>query len=206
MALITNTDPLLANLDYANLSTGDKAIVDGLIVSVQTFLEEYLNRKLELATFTSEKLDGTGHNSLFVLNPPIRTLTSVVLRITDTDSTTYNTNYFEFDANKGEVEFSPYNITSSDTEAILNRFPRGRKNILVTYDGGLSNYDIKIVAADLVRAGFDSDLDGAFVFERLGAYAYRKESDTSTGRTHPKLDELMNNIFRRIAIYRIRKA
>jgi len=206
MALLTATGPLLEDLEYNDLSTNDKARVDGLITSTQIFLEDYLNRKLELLTFTDEKHDGKADSSVLVKNPPIRSLTSIKVRFDRDTTTTFGPNYFEFTPETGEIEWSEYNITVADTESPLYIFPRRHKNVLVTYDGGLDHYSIKVAAAEMIKSMFENDLNGAQVFEKLGNYAYKKEGDGSGGRQHPKSDELFTNIFRHIMVYRVRKA
>ena len=77
--LISNTSAFLEVLDYNNLTTAEKALVDALITAGSEWIERYCNRIFLAAAYTDEAHDGNGWDSIFVKNPPINSLTDIDL-------------------------------------------------------------------------------------------------------------------------------
>lgn len=183
MALLENTSPFLAKLDYANsLNAEEKALVDALIEVGEEYIQEYeCNRKFEQADYTDEVHDGNGEDSIFVKNPPLNSLTDVdiISSTFDSDSvtTTFAASKFDIEEKTGEIRFKPGTfVVNSD----VHYFIKGFQNVKITYNGGFASGDktLKIVeslVADYVLENFDPNLiEGITDRERIGSYFVAK--------------------------------
>ena len=188
--LITNSSVYLNSIDYGSLIASEQAQIDGLITAVSLLIERECNRIFLYATYTEEKNDGTGYNIIFVKNPPITTLTSII-KVSSTNTTVLATQ-FEFDANTGEIRWKTYDITS--TADFIGTFPRGFNNILVNYIGGFAIVPepIQMLAADMVIEAFDPGLSlGNIESEKLGQYFVKMKKD-SFNQTLLKQKKIIN--------------
>lgn len=181
MALIDNTSVFLEPLDYTNRTAAEKAYIDALILTGQTYLERYCQRKFEAADYTDEVYNGTGDNEAYVANPPINTLTNIkiVKTFATTDSgtdtvTTHDDAVFLFDDGSGVIQFKP--------ECGLI-FPAGFKNVRITYNGGFTANSEHIrtlgyLNAQFVIETFDpSEKVDIIDREKLGDYFWAKTKD-----------------------------
>lgn len=172
MSLITNSNALLADLDYDNLSTGQKAKIDALIVSHSELIEKYCNRIFLADDYVNEKASGENENVIFVKNPPLNSILSININASDTDC---DGDLFSFDGPIGEIRFNQ-NIDGFLTDNWAGSFAKGWQNILISYNGGFAEVPqaIQMICADLIIASFDPTVDaGNIESEKLGQYTYK---------------------------------
>jgi len=175
--LILNTSPYLQPLDYSNMSTAEKALVDALITMATEQIERYCRRTFAAADYTDEKHDGNGWRSIFVKNPPLNSLTDVDIVESDFSSdsttTTYAATKFDTKAATGEIRFKPGSFLSSGRGV----FSEGFQNIQITYNGGFASVPqgIQLACAEMVIQMFDpSEATDLIEKEKIGDYFYAK--------------------------------
>lgn len=201
MALITNDDPLLADLDYSNKSTAQKAQIDALIEVCSDLIEKYCNRIFLAADYTDEKHNGNRDNSIFVKNPPINSLSQISIAGEEDTNLDFDDEIFEYDVGSGEVWWKSLILLSSISVIdYIGYYPNGRNNVLITYNGGFSEIPggIKLACVDMVKAAFSPEMGfGNIEFEKLGQYFYklRKEQIDRTLLGHRRILR-MYKIFR----------
>jgi hypothetical protein len=183
--LITTDSAYLSDLDYDNLSTADQAKVNALCGVVTQLIQKHCHR-IFAADDYEEYHDGQGHeDSIFVLNPPINSLTSIV--VVASENTTYDDSVFDFDANTGEIWWDRRELVDS-TLNYLGYFPCGRRNLIVTYNGGWEDVPdpIEMVAGNLIMEMFDPSLQTSenMDMEKLGQYQYRLKKDSADRMIH----------------------
>lgn len=151
-SLIEHDSAYLNKLDYPNLSTREKALIDALIPAFSQSIEKYLNRVLTAADYT-EYHDGDSTSDIIVDNPPINSLTSITF-ISSTD-TVVNGSNFNYDSKAGIIRWKDYNLDS--TADIIGVFPAGYQNIKIIYNGGWANVpeEIQFLIAEAVIQVFD---------------------------------------------------
>lgn len=223
--LIDNTSVFLNDLDYANMSAADQALVNGLIEVSSELIEKECNRIFLADDFTDE-LNGDNLNSIFVKNIPINSLTSITIH---PDLSSFSTEYlddwlytwitnvtedivypdadhtidelFGFNEKTGEVWFKSLSTLTTPPTTYLGYFPFGRQNVSITYNGGFSPEvptPIQKLCADLVMASFSPDnAAGNIDSEKLGQYFYKTRKDA--------VNELLSSNKRIISLYKIRK-
>jgi hypothetical protein len=195
--LIDNSSDFLADLDYNNLSTADKAKVNALCTVATELIQKWCNRVFAAADFT-ELHDGKGNDSLFLLNPPINSLSQITL-ISSTNYE-YDDECFDFESNTGELFWDNRGIVDSTLD-YLGYFPCGRRNIQVEYNGGFTDIPepILMVAANLVMEMFDPSLATSenMDMEKLGQYQYKLKKDSA--------DRAIHTNRRTLDLYKIRR-
>lgn len=192
MTIITSSSAFLKDLQYSELSASEQAMVDALISVANDFIEDRIcNRIFTAADYTDEISDGTGWNSLFVKNPPINSLTSVVIHdISSEDdvTTTLSSMALLYDPKTGEIQ-----------RKNGCAFPQGFRNIYVNYNGGFVTIPpaVEQIAAAFVVQFYDPTLltDG-IQKERIGDYFYDKGVNW--------FQQLPFNIKKMLSSYRIR--
>ena len=194
MALITNLNALLEELDYSNKTPGQQAQIDALIEVSSELIEKYCNRHFLLDTYIDEKHNGNNKNSLFLDNIPIVSIDLITIEASgglgaDTD---FDGSYFKFDTSDGEIQWDNNYLLQNAVVDWIGHFPQGFNNILVTYDGGFTEVPkpIEFACADLVKQGFSPEMGfGNLEFEKLGQYFYklRKEQIDKALLTHRKI-------------------
>lgn len=197
--LITNTSDFLADLDYSNLSTADKAKVNALCTVVTDLIQKYCHR-IFLADDYDEYHDGQGHeDAIFILNPPINSLSQIT--VIASENTDYEGSVFDYEPNTGEIFWDSRSLVDSSLD-YLGYFPCGRRNLLVTYNGGFSEVPspIQLVAANLVMEMFDPALQTSenMDMEKLGQYQYRLKKDSADRMIHANRKILDNYKIRRV--------
>ena len=110
---------------YLNLTTdNDQALIIRLIGAASNFLQTYLNRNLESATY-AETRNGTGNNRMMLFNDPVTLVSSVTVNnqviLPAVDSVS-----------------SGYIITDSMLHLRWYLFTRGIQNVVVVYTAGYS--------------------------------------------------------------------
>ncbi|MBK9285000.1 MAG: hypothetical protein IPM51_11895 [Sphingobacteriaceae bacterium] len=199
MGLISSpsNEPLLADLDYDNLSAMDQAKVNSLIEVGSQLIEAYCNRVFTAADFT-EYLDGNGHNEIYVKNPPINSITSV----------TINSNLVDYVFPTDELTIKPgigrvnLNLDKTNSLRPFTHFPRGSQNIKVIYNGAFNPIPapILLVLADFVIRAFDGiGESGNVVSEKLGQYFYKLKDDKT------KVDKNISQYEGYLQYYKIRR-
>ncbi len=170
--LIDNSSAFLQPIDYENRTDDEQVYINALIDVASEALEVECNRIFAPITYAEETHSGSGQNSIFVFNPPIRTLTSVVY-VGDTENTTILATNFSFDTNIGEIRWK---VSPQITQATLTFgkiFTEGFKNILINYAGGFATVpkSIQMLAAQLVIEQFDPETaKNAVKKEKLGQF------------------------------------
>lgn len=200
--LITDpsTEPLLADLDYDNLSAMEQAKVNALVTAGSQLIEKYCNRVFTAADYTDELVNGTGHNLVFALNPPINSLTSVKVVLVD-EELTFLSSKLKFSPDTGRISLD---LTQVNYQDFLYYFPRGYQNVKVTYNGGFSEIPepIKLVLADfVVNAYYALGDEGDIISEKLGQYFY-KSDNTNKEKSAVNISKYDTYL----QFYRIRKA
>lgn len=171
MALITGLSAFLEPLGYANLTASEQAYIDAYLEAASGYLEKRLNRTLAAADY-AEIHNGDNKGSLNLKNPPINSLTQVV--VVGCSNTTYDATCFLYSSG-GTVRWNPYS-----SETILNYFPMGFQNITVTYNGGFTTIPaaLQALVAEMVLESWDpSLLSSGMQKERLGQYFYDRGKD-----------------------------
>lgn len=176
--LLENTDPLLYDLDYSNISPGQQAQINALITVSSELIEKYCNRIFLSDTYVEEKLDGKGDNSLFIKNPPLISLDTVIITSAGElgDEEVYDGAYFGFDEKTGEIQWDNNYLLNNIVTDWIGHFPVGFGNIRLTYEGGFVEVPapIKFACADIINAGFSPEMAfGNVEMEKLGQYFYK---------------------------------
>lgn len=194
MALITNTNPLLADLNYNNLSTAQKAQVDALLNVATEFIEKDCNRTFLAATYTDEEHNGVIHESIFVKNTPLNSVTNVKIIChasteSSDDITTYLSTEVLFEPETGEIK-------------LRNgaRFPHGFRNVKITYNGGFTTVPkpIEYLCANIVINAYAPEMNAENIEkERIGDYFYAKVKDF--------MEKLPMSDRKILSMYRLRK-
>jgi len=193
MTLIDNTDPLLADLKFADKTPAQQAQIDALIVVCSELIEKYCNRIFLAADYVEEKLDGNGENSVFIRNPPINSIAALSIRDYDSEELDFDANLFDYQPRIGFIFWKDlFSVSSLDTTNFLGFFPRGLNNVLISYNGGFTEVPapIKFACADMIKSGFSPELGyGNIEFEKLGQYFYklRKEQIDKTLLGHRRI-------------------
>lgn len=169
MALISTTYAKRSK----DLENVDTTWLGNLIDSASAMIDAYCDRTIEAADHT-ETLDGTGQQWIYVGNPPINTLTSVI--ITDTDNTTETilSAQFRYDSDPGKIFFKHENTSTYLV------FPQDFQNIQVAYNGGWSTIPDDLQQACIIitrnlyarssvgkNAGLQSEKMGEASFARM---------------------------------------
>lgn len=169
--LIESDSVFLQPLDYDNLTDAEQDYVDGLINVASEAIEHECNRTFASTVYSEEAHGGSGHNSVFVFNSPIITLTSVVY-VTST-TTTITASDLTYNADTGEIRWKTAGQTLTSTRTFGRVFTEGFNNILINYTGGFATipYAIQMLTAQLVMEQFDSEVaKNGIVKEKLGQY------------------------------------
>lgn len=169
MTIISNSSAFLLDLDYTNLDTDEKALIDALIAVANDYLEtKEFNRTFSATDYTDESHDGNGWEFFFVKNPPINSLTNVKIVTYYSDAeevVTYTSGALLYQASSGIVQFRNRGCI----------WPCGFQNIRVTYNGGFTTVPpaIEQIAANFVLQNFDPRLVvESLQKERIGDYFY----------------------------------
>jgi hypothetical protein len=198
--LIDNASDFLNDLDYSNLGAADQAKVNALCDVATQLIQKYCNR-IFLADDYEEYHDGTGHeDAIFIINPPINSLTQITIIASDSEhtETDYDDACFNYDSGSGEIFWDTQPNSTAD---FLGYFPCGRRNILVSYNGGFSEVPapIQMVAANLINEMFDPSLATSenMDMEKLGQYQYRLKKDSA--------DRIIHSNKKILDLYKIRR-
>ena len=169
--LIDNTSALLQPLDYSNRSTDEQAYINALITVASEAIEHECNRTFISTVYTNEVHSGSGQNSIFVFNPPIISLTSVIY-VRDTN-TTIAASDLAYDVNTGEIRWklSPQDVSATNTFGKV--FTEGFRNFLINYTGGYASVPatIQMLCAQLTIEQYDPEAaKNGIKKEKLGQY------------------------------------
>lgn len=186
MSIISASSSFLNRLDYTNLNNLEKTLIDNLIVALQKDLEGQCNRVFAAADY-AEKHDGDGERNIFVKNPPINSLTSVV--VTSSSSTTVDDADLTYDSETGEIRWKDWDLTS--TADFVGFFPIGFQNITINYNGGYTSFpeDLQLLLAEAVIQVFDRrEAHGQIQTEKMGNeyLSYGREFFKNLMFTHKK--------------------
>lgn len=224
--LIDTDSSFLNDLDYPNLTNGEKQLIGALIEVASVLIEKECNRVFAGADFTNEPHDGDNLNSIFCKNIPLNSLSSITIlpdisefnrEFLDEYLWTWLSNLtepivypdanhtidqlFNINTRTGEIWFKPMNLIETPPTTYLGYFPFGRQNVLLSYNGGFSEgvpTPIQMLCAELVTAAFaPEDVFGNIDSEKLGQYFYKTKKGVME-------NQLMANK-RIISLYKIRK-
>lgn len=176
--LIENTDPLLESLGYSDLEVGERAQIDALITVSSEIIEKKCNRVFTATEYEEEKHNGNDENWLFINNPPIISLTSIV--VVGAENYTYEGALFEYKDKIGEIKWNDLYLLQNTVADWIGHFPRGYNNILANYEGGFTDIPapIKYLCAEMVKEVFSpGETPGSLEFEKLGQYFYKTRKD-----------------------------
>lgn len=168
---IDETSPFLLPLGYDNLDENNQAYVDRLILLACEQVEVVCNRKFAAEDY-EEVHHGNDDNIIFINNPPINTLTSVIINKDEDDEETIPADSLKYNSDIGEIAL----IKTSSSTSDIYMFSKGYNNLTVNYNGGWVTipYAIEKIVADMVLEAFDPTLVGGYVTEeRIGQYEYK---------------------------------
>lgn len=170
-SFIATNSPYLAKLRFSELEGNEKDLVTALIRSSSDFIQKLLNRTLDVTAHV-EYHDGDGGERILLRNVPVVSLTSV--SFVESSTTTVDGANFRYEPNTGELRWEIYaNIT--DTTNYIGYFPRGFRNIYVTYSAGYGNIPepIQYITAQSVIQAFDRfEAEGQLDRVRIGNESY----------------------------------
>ncbi len=133
-------------------------VLTQLVSQISAFLENYLERKIEQASFT-EYYDGDGED-LFIKNYPIASSPAMVISY---NSGTQNTPVWNV--------INPENYSIYFEEGIIKyAFPTGERNIKVAYTGGYATVpaDMELAAIQMIAKSFEQRKAQGKLQESLG--------------------------------------
>jgi hypothetical protein len=176
--LIEHDDPLLNDLNYNDLEVSEQAQIDALIAVASEMIEKKCNRIFLADDYAEEKHNGLSENWIFVNNPPINDLESIV--VVGAENTTYEGALFSYNAKTGEIRWDENYLLQNTVTDWIGLFPQGFNNILINYNGGFEEVPqgIKLLCAQMTKEGFDpGNSPGSLEFEKLGQYFYKTRKD-----------------------------
>lgn len=199
MALLipdASAEPLLNDLDYDNLSSSDQAKVDALIEAGSELIEKYCNRIFTAADYV-EVQDGNGYNEIYVYNPPINSITSVIITSNTIDYTFVTAKL----KTKNPVGRVGLDLDATDISDLFTHFPRGSQNITINYNGGFTTIPVplRMVLADFTIRAFDSLGEEDYLSEKLGQYFYKVKEDKS------RIDKKISQYEAYLQLYKIKR-
>jgi len=146
--------PMKTYLNIPALEISQDALIEGFINEISSLIENYCNRSFREQTHT-ERYNGVGVTELLLNHWPVNSITSIYVdsnRAFGASTLIDPANYEIFSDEKGEG----YIVERFDAV-----FPRGRKNIKITYVSGYENF--ADVPADLQLA---CKISVAFYYEQ----------------------------------------
>lgn len=114
---------------------GHDVYIGKLATRVTAFINSYCRRIFEAASYT-EEIDGSGFNTILVVNPPVRALTSVKISAARdwAGVSAVDSSDVVFD-DAGIVTLLP-TVSISQAFRATPVFPKATRNIQIVYDGG----------------------------------------------------------------------
>lgn len=122
------------------LENVDPVLLGDLIAAASDAIEKYCDRVFTSAAYI-EKRNGNGLAEITVHNPPIVSLTQVIITDSAENTETIAATEFRYDADTGRVVFKP---TNSSTYIL---FPIGQLNIQIDYTGGYATIPASVQEA-----------------------------------------------------------
>jgi len=169
MALVT-----LSALQAVTGITDDAARLSALIPIAESRMARFVGvESFEAADYT-ELHDGEGSSSVVLRNVPVNSVSSVALTDGDTD-TELDPDSYTFDPESGELSLRgmvPWEL--SDGTGDLARFPEGKRNVKVVYNGGYQTVPgwLQSACIDVVVWLYhNAARNPAVVSRRLGQFA-----------------------------------
>lgn len=169
--LLDLTSPYLQPLNVDSLTQAQEDYVQALLDLACEQVEIVCNRKFAVDDY-EEVHNGTGDPLIFVNNPPINTITSIIIDKDEDYEVTIAATNLKFDSLIGEICL----VRSSSSTADISHFPEGYQNITINYNGGWTTIPqaIQKIIADMVIEAYNPALiAGNIASERIGQYEYR---------------------------------
>lgn len=168
-------------------SASEDDFLDLVVAGVDQLFESLSNRRLESETYTDQVVDGTGTPRLYLPNHPVTAVSEV--RVSDAPIAGVN-NSSEFDSTTIWTLHDEFEIDSLAEDednrglllAVYGNWPRGIKNIQVTYTAGYTTIpaDIKLAAYQIAaRIRNGRTRGGEIRSERMGDESYELFDETS---------------------------
>ena len=152
------------------LAGADATYLSHLAAAACEAVERYCKRAFALTSYTAEYHDGGGETSLFVENFPVTALQSVTIVEPGGGQVQIEAAGFDVNAGTGEVRFK------AGASGGYDRFPKGFRNIKVSYTAGFEEVPeaVKEAAAQLAAHLHSSAArEGGVAAEKLGQYSRR---------------------------------
>lgn len=136
---------------YAGISgSGADAQIDVIVSAVDRSMKEYLGRQIESASVTAEIHDGNGlDDSLILLEWPVTSVSSVSI-----DGAALAASDHEIDGANGILHYKPGGTGFAP-------WPKGRRNISVTYTAGYASVPADLALAATKQAVYEVKLTSA---------------------------------------------
>jgi hypothetical protein len=160
--LVTEAEVTAAWPGFDTLDDGEKA---ALISAASAAIERYCRRTFEEDEVT-ERFDGNGRPRVWLSRRPVASVASVVANGETLTAEDYSFNPETGELFRGDGRTEPRHVMG---------FPRGTRNITVTYTGGYATVpeDVKRATLVLVRHVSDGTAKtGVLSSESLGEYSY----------------------------------
>jgi hypothetical protein len=180
-ALVTLDDvKAVLNIPFATATYDNVLIL--LINDATAWIEKYCTRRFKQTIYTNETHSGSGEKGLWILNPPIISVSAVSI---DDEAQAESTGYTDTD---GYV-IEPI-LQGCKTLGMLYRqdsWDKGEQNIKVTYTGGYATipYDVRRAAALTIKEWYD---------------IYKNKEGYNPGKYQYRDDFLSDKIMRHIDI------
>jgi len=194
MSLVT----LIKAKQHPALSSLNGTYLQAILDACSDAAENYCNRKF-LSTAYAEIRDGDDSYNIYVLNPPIISLTSVAVKESDGTSTTYTD--LTHDPVSGKIRYQ------SDKDAVL--FINGFQNVTINYTGGYATIPeavqqaIILMSYNTCKRTVSSGTTPGMRSENLDMYSYTREDsggDYATASPFSPDVKMLLDPYRRLSI------
>ena len=178
-------------------------LVDAVSMEVRRWCDRDLSNGFESAERT-EYYDGTGEETIQLVEWPVASVASVVIRYAGGTTETMDSNTYRVNGDTGilsriDAVRTRFGVTAfgniDSVFAAEPRFPSGFKNIGVTYTGGYSPIpaDLKMACYRLTDLAYSArGRNFALSSESLGQYSYSNADPTTTNTIKAELVRAYN--------------
>ena len=179
-------------------------LVDAVSMEVRRWCDRNLTNGFESVSRT-ERYDGTGEQTIQLMEWPVTSVTSVTIYSADGTSNILETDSYRFDGDSGvlsriDPRLARYPVyafgTVNATFAVQPWFDAGFNNVEVIYTGGYSTIsaDLKMACYRLTDLAYSSrGRNFNLASESLGQYSYSNQDPTKTTAIKSELVRAYNS-------------
>lgn len=154
--------------EIGSLAEADAEYLAHLVDAASTAVERYCKRTFALTSHTAEYHDGGGRTAIFLDNFPLGELVSVTVIEAGGAEVEIDGDSFRMNDGTGEIRFK------RDSSGAYTCFPRGFRNIKVSYTAGFAPVPEDVTEAAAQLAAFlhaNASHEETVAAERLGDYS-----------------------------------